>query len=58
MNWDVISCLFLSQLRKVDGILREEVKDMPITIDSKENVFVKEAIEKGIEKGKNRLQKK
>ena len=47
----VLKLLYLAGLRKLDGLVKEEVKKMPITIDVKEHVLFKEGLKEGLKKG-------
>jgi predicted transposase YdaD len=48
----ILKLIYLSGLRRLDKIIREEVKKMPITIDVREHVLFQEGLEEGIEKGR------
>ena len=41
----------LSQLRKLDSLIKENTVDMPITIDYRENIMYKDGLEQGLEQG-------
>lgn len=47
----ILKLLYLAGLRKLDDLVEEEVKKMPITIDVKEHVLFKEGLREGIKEG-------
>ena len=48
----LVKLTYLSSLRRIKGLLREEVKKMPIAIDIKDTFIYEEGVEEGIEKGR------